>query len=256
MASRHTIYPPRSYGGFPVAVKWLLISNIALFVLYFFSVVAGLGRLWEPFALSPSDVLQRFQVWQLVTYLFLHDPLGFGHILWNMLGLWMFGADLERQWGRDEFLKYYFLTGVGAGVCIVIASILFESQRGTVTIGSSGALFGLLLAFGYLFPDREVLLSFIIPIKAKYFVMIFGAIAFMSTFHPSSGVSNIAHLSGMIIGFIYLRTKKPARRPAYARAGTGDSLRQKYKEWKIQRARRKFEVYMRKRENDRDRFVH
>lgn len=239
-----------------MAVKWLLISNIALFVLYFFSVVAGLGRLWEPFALNPSDVLGSFQVWQLVTYLFLHDPLGFGHILWNMLGLWMFGADLERHWGRDEFLKYYFLTGVGAGVCIVIASVLFESQRGTVTIGSSGALFGLLLAFGYLFPDREVLLSFIIPIKAKYFVMIFGAIAFMSTFHPSSGVSNIAHISGMVIGFLYLRTKKPARRPAYGRVSTGDSLRQKYKEWKIQRARRKFEVYMRKRENDRDRFVH
>src|SRR4051812_31022600 len=100
MPSRNTIYPPRSYGGFPEAVKWLLISNIALFVLYFFSVVAGLGRLWEPFALSPYDVLHRFQVWQLVTYLFLHDPLGFSHILFNMLGLWMFGADLERLWGR------------------------------------------------------------------------------------------------------------------------------------------------------------
>jgi membrane associated rhomboid family serine protease len=256
MAYRNTISPPRSYGNLPEGVKWLLIANVTLFLLYFFSTVLGYGGLWVPFALSPDDVLDRFSVWQVVTYMFLHDPLGVFHILFNMLGLWWFGADLERMWGRDEFLKYYFLCGIGAGLCVVAAGWLFESQRSGITIGASGALFGLLLAFGYLFPDREILLYFLFPIKAKYFVMLFGAIAFLMSFRPGTGVSHIAHLGGMLIGYLYLRSRTQSRRPAYARASAGATLRQKYKEWKIARARRKFEVYMRKRENDRDRFVH
>jgi len=257
MASR--IFPPRSPGFFPQGVKWLLISNIALFVLYYFSVLSGYQGLWEPFGLIPSDVLGHFAVWQLVTYMFLHDPFSFGHILFNMLTLWMFGADLERGWGRRAFLKYYFLCGIGAGVCVVVANLIFSHNLHTRTIGASGAIYGLLLAFGYLYPDREVLFSFLFPIKAKYFVMIIGAIAFLSSFGGSgNGVSHIAHLGGMVIGYFYLRNQKRYRRPAYAKASFVDSLRMRYKEWKKQRARRKFEVYMKNREQDRDRdrFVH
>jgi membrane associated rhomboid family serine protease len=253
------IFPPRSYGIFPEAVKWLLISNIGLFVLYYFSVLTGYAGIWEPLGLVPADIVQRLALWQLVTYMFLHDPFGFGHILFNMLALWMFGSDLERTWGRDKFLKYYFLCGVGAGLCVVVANILFSSNWNTRTIGSSGAIYGLLFAFGYLYPDREILFSFLFPIKAKYFVMIIGAIAFLSSFSGSGGgVSHIAHLGGMVIGYVYLRRQRLARRPAYARASLGDSLRQRYKEWKVQRAKRKFEVYMRNRDRDRDRdrFVH
>jgi membrane associated rhomboid family serine protease len=257
MANRNTIFPPRSYGLFPEGVKWLLIANIAIFVLYYFSVLTGWAGAWEPLGLVPGDVVRRLAVWQLVTYMFLHDPFGFSHILFNMLALWMFGADLERVWGRRPFLKYYFLCGIGAGLCVVVANVLFSSNWNTRTIGASGAIYGLLFAFGYLYPDREILFSFLFPMKAKYFVMIIGAIAFLSSFGASGGgVSHIAHLGGMLIGYIYLRSKQQSRRPAYARASAGDTLRQKYKEWKIQRARRKFEVYMRKREGDRDQSVH
>jgi membrane associated rhomboid family serine protease len=257
MAYSDRIYPPRPSGLFPSAVKWLLISNIALFVLYYFSVLSGLGPVWEPFGLTPGDVVHRFAVWQFVTYMFLHDPFSFSHILFNMLALWMFGADLERTWGREAFLKYYFICGVGAGLCVVVANILFSNNLGVRTIGASGAIYGLLLAFGYLYPDREILFSFLFPMKAKYFVMIIGAIAFLSSFGGSgSGISHVAHLGGMLIGFVYLRQLRRKRRPAYAQASASLSLRQRYKEWKLQRARRKFEVYMKNRDRDRDRFVH
>lgn len=258
MASRHTPMPPRSSGYFPEGVKWLLIANVAVYVVFFFSSVAGLEDLWRPFFLIPYQFLQQLHVWQVVTYLFLHSPYDAWHILMNMLVLGWIGAELERTWGRDQFLKYYFICGIGAGLCVAAASMIFRSYDPTVpTIGASGAVFGLLLAFGYLYPDREILMSFVLPIKAKYFVMIFGAIAFMFSFRGSAGgTSHIAHLGGMLVGFLYLRSWKRSRRPAYAKGSAGQTLRQKYKEWKIQRARRKFEVYMRKREDDRDRFVH
>ncbi len=257
MANGSRIFSSRPYGIFPQGVKWLLISNIALFVLYYFSVLTGYQNLFEPFGLVPGDVVRRLQVWQLVTYMFLHDPFSFSHILFNMLTLWMFGADLERTWGRQAFLKYYFLCGIGAGICVVLANMLFSSNWNTRTIGASGAIYGLLLAFGYLYPDREILFSFLFPMKAKYFVMIIGAIAFLSSFGGSgSGISHIAHLGGMVIGFLYLRSQHLRRRPAYARAGFGDTLRMRYKEWKVQRAKRKFEVYMKNRDRDRDRTVH
>ena len=258
MAYGNRIYPPRSFGGyFPQGVKWLLIANVALFVLYFFAVRVGLGGLFSPFALVPGEVVGGLAVWQLVTYMFLHDPFSFGHILFNMLMLWMFGADLERTWGRPGFLKYYLLCGVGAGLCVVVANLLFSSNLNQMTIGASGAIYGLLLAFGYLNPDREVLFSFLFPIKAKYMVMIMGAIAFLSSVGgPGGGVSHVAHLGGMVIGYFYLRNQKRSRRPAYAKASFADSLRQRYKDWKVQRAKRKFEVYMRNRERDRDRTVH
>jgi membrane associated rhomboid family serine protease len=257
MAFSDRTYSSRPSGLFPSGVKWLLISNIALFVLYFFSERFGYGSLWYPLGLVPGEVL-RGSLWQLVTYLFLHDPTAFSHILFNMLALWMFGADLERTWGRHAFLKYYFICGVGAGVCVILANILFSDSWGARTIGASGAIYGLLFAFGYLYPDRQILFSFLFPMKAKYFVAIIGAIAFLSSFGGSgSGISHVAHLGGMLIGFLYLRQLRQKRRPAYAQAtGPSFSLRQRYKEWKLQRARRKFEVYMKNRDRDRDRFVH
>lgn len=231
---------------FPLGVKWLLISNIALFLLYFFAVQFGFGAIFYPFGLIPGQVLGGFAVWQLVTYMFLHDPYGFSHILFNMLTLWMFGRDLEHDWGRRAFLKYYFLCGIGAGICVVIGNALFGTLN-TRTIGASGAIYGLLLAFGVLYPDREVLLSFLFPIKAKYFVMIIGAIAFLSSVGASgSGVSHVAHLGGMIFGYGYLRGIGRNVR-------LGESVRRHYHQWRVDRAKKKFQVYMRK--HDRDRFT-
>jgi membrane associated rhomboid family serine protease len=225
---------------FPVGVKWLLISNIAIWLVSFFAVRMGSAEFLRLLALSPQAVLGHFAVWQLFTYLFLHDPFGFGHILFNMLMLWMFGMDLERDWGTKRFLRYYFLCGIGAGICDVVVNAAVGTLD-TRTIGASGAIYGLLLAFGLLYPDRTVLMSLLFPIKAKYFVIIMGAIAFLSSIGSSgSKVSNVAHLGGMLFGYAYLRMR-------FWRVDTGSLLR-RYQNWRVQRARKKFQVYMRKRD--------
>jgi len=229
---------------FPLAVKWLLISNIGIYILVFFAGGAAQRQIYQLFALSPVMVLGHFAIWQLVSYMFLHG--GIGHILFNMLALWMFGMDLERDWGTRRFLKYYFLCGIGAGICDVAVNLAIGNVN-TSTIGSSGAIYGLLLAFGVLYPDRIVLMSFLFPIKAKYFVMIIGAIAFLNSFSAGSGVSNVAHLGGMLFGYAYLRLR-------FKRIDPGELLR-RYQTWKLQRAKRKFQVYMRKRGSDRDPWV-
>ena len=136
--------------AFPPGVKWLMIANVAMFLLYFFLAVAHLEDLLYPLGLIPYAVLHG-AVWQLVTYQFLHDPYGFTHILFNMLTLWMFGQTLERDWGTKRFLQYYFLCGIGAGICVVLANLAFGTL-GTRTIGASGAIYGLLMAFGLLYP--------------------------------------------------------------------------------------------------------
>jgi membrane associated rhomboid family serine protease len=247
---------PYVASSFPQGVKWLLISNIALFVLYFLATRFGFGGVFEPFVLVPYEAVFHLNVWQLVTYMFLHDPFGFGHILFNMLTLWMFGMELERDWGTRTFLRYYFLCGVGAGICVIVANALFGSMR-SATIGASGAIYGLLLAFGMLYPDRQVMFSFLFPIKAKYFVMILGGIAFLSSVGGTGGgVSHVAHLGGMIFGYFFLRQGRSRRRVPRSRTTFMGSLRNRYQEYKRQRARRKFEVYMRKKGSDPDRFVH
>ena len=240
-----------SSGFFTNGVKWLLIANISLFVVYYFANVAGgYAGLFHRFGLIPQDVLRHFAIWQLVTYLFLHDPTGFSHILFNMLALWMFGSDLERLWGTRRFLNYYFLCGIGAGLCVVAANLLFNNAGlNTRTIGASGAIYGLLLAFGMIYPDTIILMSFFFPIKAKYFVMIMGAIAFMSSFGASgSGVSNVAHLGGMLFGYFYLKSRQPGQ-------SVLSSVNGWYQDYKLQRAKRKFQVYLRKRGSGDDGWV-
>jgi len=239
---RYSRYEPVTlgyYGAVPPGVKWLLISNTVLFVLYFLAVRAGLGSWFVPFSLIPRAVLSGWGLYQLVTYMFLHSPWGFGHILFNMLALWMFGCDLERSWGTRRFLRYYFLCGIGAGICAVIGNWLYGTLD-TRTIGASGAIYGVLLAFGMLFPDATVLFSFLFPIKAKYFVLIIGAIAFLSSLGATgSGVSHVAHLGGMVFGLLYLKSQ-------YRRWSLTEWARLRYSRWKLARARRRFQLYMRK----------
>lgn len=236
-------------GGLPPGIKWLLISNTALFVLHYLARWAGTDFIVQYFGLRPLSVLQGWGLYQLVTWMFVHSVPGFSHILFNMLALWMFGADLERTWGTKRFLQYYFLCGIGAGICVVIGNAIYGSLD-TRTIGASGAIYGVLLAFGMLFPDSTVLFSFLFPIKAKYFVMIIGAIAFLSSFGATgSGVSHVAHLGGMLFGYLYLRTR-------FTGTDVLGSVRRQYEDWKVERARKKFQVYLRKRESDHDRWVH
>lgn len=219
---------------FPTGVKWLIVSNVAIFV-----ILTLFGR-WigddlRLLALAPRAVVSYFALWQLVTYLFIHS--GISHLLFNMLALWMFGVPLEQTWGTKRFLKYYFLCGIGAGLCDV-ALHAAVGDWGTRTVGASGAIYGLLMAFGVLFPNQTVLMGFLFPIKAKYMVMIYGAIELLLAFSVNDGVSNIAHLGGMAFGYVYLRGRLPRL--------TLPDWQGAYKRWKLQRAKKKFQVYMKK----------
>lgn len=238
---------------FPKGVKWLLIINSAIFVFVFFLGILDLSTasaLVGFFGLQTSGFLHGF-IWQPFTYMFLHGSAG--HILFNMLTLWMFGVDLERDWGTRRFLNFYFVCGVGAGLCDVIIRVLFHLSREVTTIGSSGAIYGLLLAFGLLYPTRTVFFSFLFPIQAKWFVLIMGVLAFMSSFNANSGVSNFAHLGGMLFGYLYLRYR------LHRLDRNLFSLFESYQQWRRRRLQQKFKVYMRKREHehdeDRDRWV-
>jgi rhomboid family protein len=218
-----------SFGG-PMSrgVKWLILANVAAFALRFFAQNLASFPFDVAFGLVPALITTRFFVWQFVTYLFVHaGPL---HILFNMLVLWMFGCDLERIWGLKKFLQYYFLSGVGAGLC----SYLVGPLSSVPTVGASGAIYGLLLAYGILFADRIIYLYFLFPIKAKYFVLIMGALEFYAAIATSgSGVSHTAHLGGMIFGYVYLRRGRWS-------LGWGET----WGRWKLQRARRKFKIYL------------
>src|SRR5580704_13831438 len=229
---------------FPAGVKWLLISNIAIFLLSYIggSALAPHLRL---LALTPVAVVDHFAIWQLFTYMFLHGSIE--HILLNMLTLWMFGMTIEQDWGTRRFLKYYFLCGIGAGICAVAVREILGVNLSVPTLGASGAIFGLLLAFGVLYPNQIVLFFFIFPMKAKYMVMIYGAIAFLGALNVNSGVSNVAHLGGMAVGYAYLRMR-------FFKIDLG-YLSREYNAWKLRRAKKRFQVYLRKHGSDRDTFV-
>jgi membrane associated rhomboid family serine protease len=238
-----------SFGSsLPPGIKWLLISNVAVWAFYALFLRLGLFESsFDWLQLTPDRVVRYGAIWQLFTYLFLHSPIDPFHILFNMLALWMFGKEVERTWGTRQFLKYYFICGVGAGICVVISGLLF-GQGAAHTFGASGAILGVLLAFGLLFPDATVLLI-IFPIKAKYLVMIVGALTlYFSLAGGNNGVSNAAHLGGLAVGLIYL--KLPAMHL------DGYTLRRRYDKWKLDRAKRKFEVYMRKKDSKREPWVH
>jgi len=247
-------------GGLPPAIKGLLFANIGIFLLEYFLQRFAPGSLLMDLlrvcALVPADVVTRLFVWQIVTYMFLHA--GISHILWNMLALWMFGMELERLWGTRRFLQFYFFCGTGAGVCVVLLNYMFGDPR-IPTVGSSGAIYGLLLAWAVLWPDRQILFSFLIPIKVKYFVMIIGAIAFLNSFNAGSTVSDVAHLGGMLFGYVFLKLPNTRKTQNRGRAAVNfsvtGSLRDAYKPWKLNRAKKKFEVYMRKQKSDRGPWV-
>ena len=181
----------------PSGVKFLLIVNIVVFVLVELSGQQSL--LFRTFGLVPSLVWSKFKIWQLFTYLFIHG--GIFHIFFNMFVLWMFGKDLESQWGKMEFLLFYFVCGIGAG----LITVLFSVNSIVPIVGASGAIYGLLLAYGFTYPNQMVYLYGLVPIKVKYMVLGLGAIAFFASLSASqSNVSHITHLSGMVIGLIFI----------------------------------------------------
>ncbi len=205
-------YRPSLFGGFrffPPVIKYLLISNVAVWLLVDFFLapftVAGIrvggadGILTYYLALWPLGT--HFLPWQLFTYMFMHG--GLAHIFFNMLALWMFGMELENTWGSRKFLIYYLMCGLGAGISNMLVAPLI-GQAGP-TIGASGAVFGVLVAFGMLFPDRPIYIYFLLPVRAKYFVAFYMAMElFYGVTGTSDGVAHFAHLGGAVVGLVYL----------------------------------------------------
>ena len=186
---------------FTDAIKILVSVNFGIFLLQ--TVAKTEGLFFPLFGLVPKLVWSEFMIWQPFTYLFFHG--GIWHVLINMFVLWMFGSELERIWGKGHFLKFYFVTGVGAG----FVTMIFGLNSMTPIVGASGAVYGVLLAYGLTYPNRTVYLYGIIPIKSLWFVIGIGVIAFMSSFDNVSQISHLTHLSGMMIG--YLMLKRPVR---------------------------------------------
>ena len=251
--SRGPTYSSFSLGPGPLspAIKILIYTNIAVFLLMWMMPAALRQAVQEFLGLLPAAIFDAFRVWQPVTYMFLHDTRAIGHILFNMLALWMFGTELERMWGTNAFVRYYFATGVAAAITTILVSLApFPATArmfDTVTIGASGAIYGLLLAYGLTFPNRPIYIYFIFAIPAKYFVMIMGAIALLSSMSDGgSGIAHITHLGGLVAGYVMLRGR---------RLSPANEVRYRYLRWKMDRARKKFGVYSGGK-NDWDKHVH
>jgi membrane associated rhomboid family serine protease len=181
----------------PPITQALLLLNVALFAVDYL-LGHGLSRL---FALYPLGT--NFMPWQVVTYAFLHGDTA--HLFFNMLGLWMFGAELERLWGARRFVQFYTASVLAAAATQLLISALLQS--GAPTVGASGGLFGLLLAFGMMFPNRTIMPLFPpIPMKARTFVIVFGVLELLlGVYSPRGGVAHFAHLGGMLGGFLMIR---------------------------------------------------
>jgi membrane associated rhomboid family serine protease len=189
--------------GYQSVVIKVIIANVVFFALQIIGSIGFHGAILEYFALTPAQVTHKLYIWQLVTYMFLHG--NFAHIFFNMYALLIFGIPIEQEWGSRRFLFYYFFTGIGAGLTIYVINLVFPGQGYfTPTIGASGAVFGLLLAFGVLYPDAELLLFFFIPIKAKYLVLLYGMLELFLEMQGGMGnISHLGHLGGLFFGILY-----------------------------------------------------
>jgi membrane associated rhomboid family serine protease len=198
MERSNIVYRGKMSGLFPgltPAVKYLILANTAIFLVQFLF----LADWFTVLGLTPSLFWRGF-FWQPVTYMFLHG--GIFHILLNMFVLWMFGTVLESTWGSTRFLKFYFICGIGAGLLNAVVT----PSSPVPTIGSSGAIYGLLMAFGILFPEQLIYIWGIIPVKAKYFVVGTGLIELVTALSTTqSGIAHFAHLGGMLFGIVYMK---------------------------------------------------
>ena len=190
------MHRPLSRAGFRGATRAIVVISGVMLLLQAF--IPGPLIYW--LGLTPTRVLQDHCWWQLVTYLFLHG--GVFHWLFNMLVLWMFGRELEVRWGTAYFLRYFFVTGIGAALLV----LLLSPHSSAPTIGSSGAIFGLLVAFAMVFPEAVIYLYFLIPVKAWQAAALFAFIEFFAGMEAGgSGIARFAHLGGMLTGYLYLR---------------------------------------------------
>jgi membrane associated rhomboid family serine protease len=228
-----------SFGPGPIstALKAIIGANVVLFIatLFYAPLQIQLG-------LVPMWVLHENRLWQPVTYMFIHA--GLFHIIFNMLALWMFGTELERIWGTRFFLKFYFVTGIGAAVITILLSLVpFLPTRalyGADIVGASGAIYGVLLAYALYFPDRKIYYMMLFPIPARIFVLIMGAVAFISSLSESGGVANATHLSGLLVGYIYLTTVRKGPR---MQLNPWAEVKYRWVKWRLATAKKRFDVY-------------
>lgn len=236
---------------FTRAVTWLIGINTGVFVLMAIlarTTFAAYIRYYG--SLVPSDVVQHGYIWQLITYSFLHE--GISHWFWNMVGLWMFGSAFENAWGTRRFLELYFIGVMGAAITTIALSFgHILGNPGTATVGASGGIFAILIAFGILFAESEIMMiPFPVMIKAKYFVGILIVITLVLAITGGGNVAYVAHVGGLLFGWLYVRRGPKA---ALVNANFSEryyAMRNSYYRWKRRRAAKKFEVYMR--EHDRD----
>ena len=236
-----------SFGPGPLtpAVKAILIANVAIFLLSYF--IRGIEiRL----GLQPQAVLEQLALWQPISYMFVHG--GIGHIVFNMLSLWMFGVELERSWGTRTFTRYYFVSGIGAGLTQILLGVVpapFANQfYYQITVGASGAIFGLLLAYALYFPHRTIYMYMLFPLSARMYVLILGAITLLvAVSGEGGGVAHTAHLGGIASGYLYLNSR---------RFHPISEIKYRFLKWRINRMRRKFDVYSGGRADDVNRRVH
>ncbi len=195
-------------------VKRLIIINVSIWVALILIVqnfFMSQPYFYEWFGFIPLHFFQDFWVWQIFTYMFLHSENVF-HVLFNMLLLWWLGAELEMYWGRRYFLFYYLACGVGAALLYMASVLTYYFITGNVTplaapvVGASGAIFGLILAYGIIFGERIVYFLMVFPMKARYFVMLIGAVELMNLLSQgfSSQVANLAHLGGIVTGYLLM----------------------------------------------------
>jgi membrane associated rhomboid family serine protease len=236
-------------GYFPRAIKTICLACVSVFFLQEISRLlfheAGWNFWTRWFGLDPVQVIFHGHIWQPVTYLFLHG--GILHIVFNLLYLAMFGADLERGWGTRKFYTYFFLCGIGAGLIDLGVRILLVASKlagpgllAVSTIGASGAVYGILLACAITTPHRQVwMFPLPVAVSMRMFVIFSGALEFFLTIGDTGdGISHVCHLGGMLVGYFYLR-----------RGSFLYNTRNFFTDWKRRRLRKKFEVYARDHNN-------
>jgi len=210
-------------GRLTPAVKWLLIANVGVYIIQALSRNPAAFEEW--FALTPALVVKKFMVWQVFTYMFLHG--GLFHILINMLVLYMFGGEVERAMGTRGFVRFYFITGIVAGLTGFIFAYNYK------IVGASGAIFAVLVAFATFYPEARVLFMFIFPMKAKHMVLLIGGMTFLATFSSGRGnIAHFAHLGGLVAGILYLHYGRLRSRFHFS-AGDFFRRRKEEREWQI-----------------------
>ncbi len=210
----------RLVGPLTDMVRILLIFNVVIFLFQQFARLVAPYVVETYFGLNHAGLIGNHFYWQLVTYMFLHG--GWLHLFFNMFALWMFGSEIERHYGSRFFMLYYIFSGLGAGVCIAIMNWVLASGNSisalTPTMGASGAIYALLLAYGMTWPNREVYLYFLFPVKMKYLLIGYGLIEFFGTLNTLGGqggnISNVGHLGGLLTGLILFAS-------GFARNGSG-----------------------------------